>query len=55
MDHNTHLGLRPLSGMQGAVADTTMDIWFTMAIGPAKKWVDNFVLFHYLLEWGDHI
>jgi hypothetical protein len=55
MDHNTPFGLRPSSGMHGEVADATIDIWFTMAIGPAKRWVDNFVLFRYPLEWGDHI
>lgn len=55
MDHNTPFGLRPSSGMQGEVADATIDIWFTMAIGPAKKWVDDFVLFRYPVEWGDHI
>jgi hypothetical protein len=55
MDHNTPFGLKPSSGMQGEVVDATIDIWFSMAIGLVKKWVDDFVLFRYPLEWGEHI
>ena len=54
MDHNAPFGLKPSSGMQGEVADATIDIWFSMAIGPAKKWVDDFVLFRYPLGWAEH-
>ena len=31
--------------MQGEVADATIDIWTKMGVGPAVKWVDDFVVF----------
>jgi hypothetical protein len=33
--------------MQGEVADATIDIWVKMGVGPAVKWVDDFVLFRF--------
>ena len=45
MDHNVPFGLATSSGMQGEVADATIDIWVKMDVGPAVKWVDDFVLF----------
>jgi hypothetical protein len=47
MDHNVPFGLATSSGMQGEVADATIDIWVKLGVGPAVKWVDDFVLFRF--------
>jgi len=40
--------------MQGEVVDATIDIWVKMGVGPAAKWVDDFVLFRFpVLSGGD--
>lgn len=53
MDHNVPFGLATSSGMQGEVADATIDIWVKMGIGPAVKWVDDFVLFRFPVLRGE--
>lgn len=52
MDHNVLFGLAMSSGMQGEVADATIDIWEKVGIGPAVKWVDDFVLFRFPVSSG---
>jgi len=52
MDHNVPFGLATSSGMQGEVADATIDIWVKMGVGPAVKWVDDFVLFRFPVPSG---
>ena len=42
MDHNVPFGLTSTSGLQGKVADATIDIWEHHNISPAVKWVDDF-------------
>jgi hypothetical protein len=38
--------------MQGEVADATIDIWIKMGVGPAVKWVDDFMLFRFPVQQG---
>jgi hypothetical protein len=52
LDHNVSFGLATSSGMQGEVTDATIDIWIKMGVGPAVKWVDNFVLFRFPVQQG---
>jgi hypothetical protein len=45
IDHVIPFGLTSTSGLQGEVADATVDIWEHHDITPAVKWVDNFSVF----------
>ena len=47
IDHNIPFGLASASGLQGEVADATVDIWYSLGIEFIKKWVDDFVLFRF--------
>jgi hypothetical protein len=47
IDHNIPFGLASASGLQGEVADATLDIWYSLGIKFIKKWVDDFVLFRF--------
>ena len=49
IDHNIPFGLASASGLQGEVADATVDIWYSLGIELIKKWVDDFVLFRFPL------
>ncbi|TFY81501.1 hypothetical protein EWM64_g2511 [Hericium alpestre] len=39
------------SGLQGEVADATIDIWECAGVAPSLKWVDNFNIFHFPISW----
>ena len=45
IDHDVLFGLTSASGLQGEVADATVDIWKHHDISPAVKWVDDFNVF----------
>jgi hypothetical protein len=47
MDHNVPFGLASASGLQGEVADATIDIWEYHEVSPAVKWVDDFNVFRF--------
>ena len=47
IDHDVPFGLASASGLQGEVADATVDIWEYHDISPAVKWVDDFNVFHF--------
>ena len=47
MDHDVPFGLASASGLQGEVADATVDIWEHHDISPAVKWVDDFSVFRF--------
>jgi len=52
IEHNVPFGLSSASGLQGEVADTTVNIWHSFCIGPVIKWVDDFNAFHYVTDDG---
>jgi len=52
IDHNVPFGLASASGLQGEVADATVDIWHSLRVGPVIKWVDDFNAFHYANKAG---
>jgi hypothetical protein len=41
IDHNIPFGLSSATGLQGEVADATIDIWRTLDIKPTSKWVND--------------
>jgi hypothetical protein len=47
IDHNIPFGLTSSAGLQGKVADATIDIWEYHKVTPAVKWVDDFNIFHF--------
>ena len=47
IDHDVPFGLASASGLQGEVADATVDIWEYHNISPAVKWVNDFNVFHF--------
>lgn len=47
LDHNIPFGLTSASGLQGEVADATIDILKHLLIDPAVKWVDDFTIFRF--------
>jgi hypothetical protein len=47
IDHNVPFGLTSASGLQGEVADATVDIWEHHGVSPAVKWVDDFNVFRF--------
>lgn len=52
IDHNVPFGLASASGLQGEVADATVDIWHSLRVGPVIKWVDDFNAFRYANKAG---
>lgn len=47
MDHTFPFGLTTAGGVQGHVADATVDILANLDISPIKKWVDDHSIFRY--------
>lgn len=52
LDHNVPFGLASASGLQGEVADATIDILKHLWIDPAVKWVDDFTIFRFPVPSG---
>ncbi|GBE80134.1 hypothetical protein SCP_0213370 [Sparassis crispa] len=55
MDHNVPFGLASASGLQGEIADATVDVWESLAVSPIVKWVDDFTLFRFPCEIGPFV
>lgn len=53
IDHVFPFGLSTAGGVQGNVADATVDILTSMDFGPIKKWVDDHTLFWYAIGGGN--
>lgn len=47
LDHVHPFGCASSGGNHGEIADFTLDCWKAMGVGPALKWVDDFVIFSY--------
>ncbi|RDB16022.1 hypothetical protein Hypma_003463 [Hypsizygus marmoreus] len=47
IDHDVPFGLTSALGLQGEVADATLDIWEYQNTSPAVKWVDDFSIFRF--------
>jgi hypothetical protein len=47
IDHNVPFGAASAHGLQGEVADATVDIYYSLGIQPVIKWVDDFDIFRY--------
>lgn len=47
IDQNVPFGLASAAGLQGEIADATIDIWEHHEISPALKWVDDFNVFRF--------
>ena len=47
LDHNVPFGLGSASGIQGEIADATVDIWYSLDVHPVVKWVDDFTIFRF--------
>jgi hypothetical protein len=45
IDHNIPFGLSSATGLQGEVADATIEIWRELDVKPSKKWVDDINIF----------
>lgn len=45
LDHVHPFGCVSSGGNHGKIADFTLDCWEAMGVGPAVKWVDDFVVF----------
>lgn len=52
VDHVFPFGLATAGGVQGNVADATVDILHSMDLGPIKKWVDDHLFFRYATGGG---
>jgi len=52
IDHNFPFGLTTAGGVQGHVADATIDILHAMDISPIKKWVDDHAMFRFPVAGG---
>jgi len=52
VDHNFPFGLTTAGGVQGHVADATVDILHAMDIAPIKKWVDDHAMFRFPVAGG---
>jgi hypothetical protein len=44
INHNLPFGASSAAGLQGEVANATVDIWDHAKISPTWKWVDNFLV-----------
>lgn len=47
IDQNVPFGLASAAGLQGEIADATIDIWKHHKVSPAVKWVDDFNIFRF--------
>lgn len=47
LDHDVPFGLQSASGLQGEIADATVNLWRSLGVYPIVKWVDNFVVFRF--------
>jgi len=47
IDHNVPFGAASAHGLQGEVADATVDILYSLHIHPVIKWVDDFDIFRF--------
>lgn len=47
IDHNIPFGLASAAGLQGEVADATVQIWRALDVKPSKKWVDDVSIFRF--------
>jgi len=47
IDHNVPFGAGSAHGLQGEVADATVDIFYSLYIHPVIKWVDDFNIFRF--------
>ncbi|TFY75818.1 hypothetical protein EWM64_g8195 [Hericium alpestre] len=54
LDHVAPFGGATSSGLQGEVADATMDIWEHSGVAPSVKWVDDVTIFRFLLKSGGY-
>jgi hypothetical protein len=52
IDHNVPFGICSAHGLQGEVADATVDILYSLGIHPIIKWVDDFNLFRFPSDSG---
>jgi hypothetical protein len=52
IDHNIPFGLSSATGLQGEVADTTIDIWHALDIKPTSKWVDDIYIWRFPTPHG---
>lgn len=52
VDHVFPFGLSTVRGIQGHMADATVDILKCLDFGPIKKWVDDHTLFRYAYSGG---
>lgn len=53
VDHVFPFGLTTAGGVQGNVADATVDILHNLELGPIKKWVDDHTFFRFAIGGGD--
>lgn len=53
IDHVFPFGLTTAGGVQGNVADATVDILHNLNLGPIKKWVDDHTFFRFAIGGGD--
>jgi hypothetical protein len=52
IDHVFPFGLATAGGVQGHVADATVDILHSLDLGPIKKWVDDHTFFRFAISGG---
>jgi len=53
IDHVFPFGLTTAGGVQGSVADPTVDILHSPELGPIKKWVDDHTFFRFACRGGE--
>lgn len=52
IDHVFPFGLATAGGVQGHVADASVDILHSLELGPIKKWVDDHTFFRFAISGG---
>jgi hypothetical protein len=52
IDHVFPFGLATAGGVQGHVANATVDILHSLELGPIKKWVDDHTFFRFAISGG---
>lgn len=52
IDHNIPFGLSSATGLQGEVADATVDIWRALDVKPTSKWVDDVYIWRFPTPHG---
>lgn len=55
IDHVFPFGLTTAGGVQGQVADATVDILQSVDLGPIKKWVDDHTFFRFACGGGEKL